>query len=139
LVALEQHVGRVRPQVNALRNEAVDVLQQRALVLGHMDRRAGALRQVGDAAEMIPVPVRDQDRRTARPESGELEAQARCLGAGIDDDRLGRAALGANDVTVRPGASEWICIDDEAHWAFESKASLAAPTTEDVPARTGTS
>jgi hypothetical protein len=101
--------------VNARWDEAVDVLEQRALVLGHVHRRARSLGEVGDGAEMVPVPVRDQDRRAAGAEAGQLETKASSVVAGIHDDRLGGAALGAHHVTVGAGAAERIRVDDKSH------------------------
>ena len=57
------------------RRERGRVLEQRALAAGHVDRRAGALGEVGDAAEVVAVAVRDQDRGAARAERGELEPE----------------------------------------------------------------
>ena len=57
--------------------EAVRVLEQRALALGHVHRRARAVGEVGDADEVIPVAVRHEDRDAPRSEACEHEAGAR--------------------------------------------------------------
>ena len=115
LVPCEADVGRVRAQADTGRDEAVDVLEQRSLVLGHVHRRAGSLGQIGDAAEVVPVAVRDQDRHALRPRARQLEAKLRRVSAGIDDDRLGRVAARADDVAVRPDRSDLVTIDGKAH------------------------
>ena len=45
--------------------------------LGHVDRRAGPLGEVGDAAEVVEVPVRDEDRRAGRAHSARARAAGR--------------------------------------------------------------
>ena len=75
--------GRPRP------HRASGPFERGPLVLGHVDGRAGSLGEVGDAAEVIPVRVRDQDRRAARAQAGELEAQGRGVAARVDDGGLG--------------------------------------------------
>ena len=77
LAALEQVVGRVRAAGHADGRELRVALEPVALALGHVDRRAGALGEVGDAAEVVEVPVRDQDRRAARAAAGRARAGAR--------------------------------------------------------------
>ena len=108
LVSLQQHVGRVRPELDAGRREAVEVLQQEALLLGHVDRRAGRLGEVCHAAEVVPVAVRDEDRGAASAKPAELVDQACGLGARIDDDRF-RAR------TRRPGPRSNSCRSGRAH------------------------
>ena len=90
-------------------------LEPVALALGHVDRRAGALREVGDAAEVVEVAVRDQDRGARRAAPGELQPQLGGVAARVDDDRLRRAAVGADDVAVRLERPERVAVDDEAH------------------------
>ena len=50
LVALEQDVGGVRAQRKLGRREVLDVLERDAFDCSHVHRRAGRVRQVGDAA-----------------------------------------------------------------------------------------
>src|SRR6266511_4370330 len=88
LAALEQDVRRIGPELHPRRYEAVDVLEQRLLLLGHVHRCAGFLGQVGNAAEVVPVAVRDQNRGALGAHPDKLEPQARSLTTGIDDDRL---------------------------------------------------
>jgi hypothetical protein len=45
----------------------------------------------------------------------ELEPELRRVVAGVDDDRLGRAALRAHDVAVRPDRAELEPVDDGRH------------------------
>ena len=77
LVALEKRVAAYAAGDDARRREVGEVLEQRALALGHVDRCAGALGEVGDAAEVVPVPVRDQDRGAASAERARARAEAR--------------------------------------------------------------
>ena len=93
--------------------------EQRSLILRHVDRCAGAFREIGDAAEVVPVPVRNQNRDAARLHPGELETQACCIATRIDDDSFGRSALSADDVAVRPDRAELVPVDDECHGAIE--------------------
>jgi hypothetical protein len=62
------------------------------------------------------VRVREQDRGTRRAYARELEPQLRRISAGVDHDRPGRAALGADDVAVRPDRSELIRFDRDRQW-----------------------
>jgi hypothetical protein len=73
LVALEQRVRRVAARDDARWHEVREVLKQRALAFGHVDGGVGALGEVGDAAEVVPVAVRDQDRGAASAGARELE------------------------------------------------------------------
>ena len=60
-----------------------------SLALAHVDGRTRALGEVGDADEVIPVPVRDEDRRARRTEPREQEPELGRVAARIDDDGLG--------------------------------------------------
>ncbi len=64
---------------------------------------------------MVVVPVRDEDRRAAGAGAREVEAQLCRVAAGIDDDRLGRAASRTDDVAVRPDRAELVAVDGERH------------------------
>ena len=105
--------------VDARRDEVVHPLEQHPLVLGHVHGRARPLRQVGDAAEVIPVPVRDEDRGAAGAEARELEPDLGRVAARIDDDRLVRAGP-PDEVAVRPDRAELEARDVQAHQAVES-------------------
>ena len=63
--------------------------------------------------------VRDEDPGARRAHPGELEPQRRRVAAGVDHDRLGGAALGPDDVAVRPERAELVGVDDEGHPAIE--------------------
>ena len=115
LAALEQVIRRVWAARHAGRCELGVALEAVALTFGHVDRRTGALGEIGDAAEMVEVPVRDQDRGAARAEPRELETQLGRLAAWIDDDCGRRAAVRAHDVTVRLQRSQRKAIDDDVH------------------------
>ena len=65
------------------------------------DLGARAVGEVGHARDVVDVGVRDEDRGAARPHASKLEPERRRVVARVDDDRLGRAALGAHDVAVR--------------------------------------
>ena len=93
------------------------LLEQGALALGHPDGRAGALGQVGDAAEVVEVAVRDQDPGAGRAHAGELETQVGRVAARVDHGRLGRAAGDADDVAVGLERAEPVRVDDDAHRA----------------------
>ncbi len=75
----------------------------------------GSLREIGDAAEVVEVPVRDEDRGARRAEPRELEAQRGRVAARVDDGGLGRVAVRADDVAVRLQRSERVSVDDERH------------------------
>src|SRR5207244_12353920 len=62
VVAVESHVRAIGSELDPGRREAVQVLEQDAFVLCHVDGRAGRLREVRNRAEMIPVTMRDEDR-----------------------------------------------------------------------------
>ncbi len=62
LVARQPDLGHPRPNVHSGRCEGLRLFEQEPLGLGHMHGGAGRLRQVGDADEVIPVAVRDEDR-----------------------------------------------------------------------------
>ena len=107
LAAVEEDVRLVRPQRD-FGKPVGRVRQDRRLVARHVDLRACALGQVGDAAEVIPVRVRDQD-------PGTLGRKDFHVGAWINDDGLGSAAFPAHDVAVRPDRAELVSVDGEAH------------------------
>ena len=113
------------------RRVVVHLLEEHALVLGHVHGRAGSLGQVGDAAEVIPVAVGDQDRDAlALPRLRQLEPDLGRIRARVDDDRLGRAGV-ADEVAVRPDRAELEARDVKGHQAAESiHAGLHSPAME---------
>ena len=64
---------------------------------------------------MIGVGVRDEDRAAARACTRELEPQLGRVPARIDDDGLGRTALGAHDVAVRADRTHLVTVDHQRH------------------------
>ena len=117
-VAGEQDVRGIGACSHARRDEVRQVLEQPLLVLGHVDRRLGALGEVGDAEEVIPMAVRDQDRRALRAECGELEPQLPGIAARVDHDRFAGTSGAADDVAVRPDRAKLVAVDDDAHARF---------------------
>ena len=70
-----KHVlGRVRASGHAGGRELREALEPLALALRHPDLGTGSLGEVGDPAEMVEVPVGDQDPHTGRIEACKLEA-----------------------------------------------------------------
>ena len=70
------------------------------------------------------MAVGDQDRGAAGAHPRELEPELSRIAAGVDDDRLGDAAVGPNDVAVRPDRTELVRVDCERHLAAESNRAL---------------
>ena len=71
LVAGEPVLGLPRADVHAVGGvDLVRPLEHERLGLGDPDRRAGALRQAGDAAEVVEVRVRDEDPRAVGRRGG---------------------------------------------------------------------
>ena len=119
---------------DARRRVVVDLLEQLPLVLGHVHRRAGSLGEVGDAAEVVPVAVRDQDRGALGPALRQLEPDLGRVRARVDDDRLGRAGV-ADEVAVRPDRAELEARDVKGHQAAESiRAGLHSPADGELDA-----
>ena len=73
LAALEEHVGRVRPQPHLRRSEG-GALEELALPGGHVHGRARALGEVGDTEQVVPVAMRHEDRGAARAHPCEEQA-----------------------------------------------------------------
>ena len=73
------------------------------------------LGEVGDGEQVVPVAVRDQNRDAARPHLGEPQPDRRGIAARIDDDRLPRAPLGADEVAVRPDRAQHVLFDVGRH------------------------
>ena len=120
LAAREHDVRRVRanPELRGRR------LQLLALALGHVHGCTGPLGEVGDAPEVVEVPVRDQDRGAAGAHARELETELGGIAAGVYDNRLRDTAIGPDDVAVRPQRAELVRVDRERHQAAESNRAL---------------
>ena len=63
------------------------------LAHGRPDLGAGSVGERGNAADVVDVGVRDEDAGGARAHARELEPQLGRVVAGVDDRRLGCAAL----------------------------------------------
>jgi len=102
LASLENYVRRVRTNGDGC-VAGVDrgLLECEPLAGRHVNRSAGALGQVGDADEVVPVSVRDENRGAASAHAGELKPDLGGVAARVDDHRLRRAAVGADGVAVR--------------------------------------
>src|SRR5439155_9439563 len=61
LAALEQVVGGVRAARHADRGKLRVALESVPFAVGHVDRSAGSLGEIGDTPDVVEVPVRDQD------------------------------------------------------------------------------
>ena len=125
LATAHQMLGRVRAAGHADRREFRVALEPLALAFGHPDLGAGSLREVGDAADVVEVPVRDEDPRARRAEPRELEAKVGRVPPGSMTTALGRAAVAADDVAVRVEGAELVPVDREWHGG-ESSAALVS-------------
>src|SRR5439155_1130901 len=125
LVAAQGHVGRVRTELEAGRREAVEILQQDALLLRHVDRSAGRFGQICHATEVVPVAVCDENRDATSGETDELVENPCGVGPWVDDDRLRRRVVGPDHVAIRPDRTELISVHCKAHEAFESNDGLS--------------
>ena len=75
LAACEQVGGRVGAARGSGGRELRGSLEQVALALRHPDGRAGALGEVGDAADVVEVAVRDEDPGARGTRLRELEPE----------------------------------------------------------------
>ena len=91
------------------------VLEHVHLDLGRVDLHAGALGELGEAEDVVPVRVRDQDPAACRSHARQLQADRGRVAARIDDGRLRRAALQPHDVAVRADRAQLVAVDDESH------------------------
>ena len=98
-----------------LRGRECGALEQLALALRHVHRGARALSEVGDTEQVVPVPVRHEDRGTARSHPREEQTQLRRVPARVDDDGLRRVRARAHDVAVRPERAQRQLFDEERH------------------------
>ena len=76
----------MRPPGHSGGRELGVALEAIAFSFGHVDGSAGRLGEVGDAANVVEMPVRDQDGGAGRAEPAELNAELRRLAARVDDD-----------------------------------------------------
>ena len=106
LTADEGHLRHVCPVAVAHWGQLAGTLEQCALALGHVDRRSGALREFRNTDEVVPVPVRHENRGAARPEPREHEAQFGRVATGVDDRSLVGGWIRADDVAVRPDRAQ---------------------------------
>ena len=90
-------------------------LEQRALALGHVHRRARPFGEIGDAQQVVEVPVRHEDPGTACAETRQRQTQLGRVAARIDDDGLVGADGRSHDVAVRAHRSERQLVDAERH------------------------
>ena len=127
LPAAHQVLGRVRAARNSDRRKLRVALEPLPLALRHPDLRPGSLGEVGDAAEMVEMTVRDQDPGARGAEPGELEPQVGRVPAGIDHRALGRAALAPDDVAVRLQRAELESVDGERHRGESSGSVVRCP------------
>ena len=79
------------------------------------DADTGAFGKSRDAADVIDIGVRDEDRGRPRTHACELEPQRRRIVARVDDRRVRCAPLGADDVAVRLERSHHEAVDDQRH------------------------
>ena len=83
--------------------------------------------------------VRDEDRARSARRLRRARAGAARVAARVDDDGLGRAALGAHDVAVRPDRAELVAVDGGRHRASSLTARSRPPVTLAPPrCRAGT-
>ena len=94
---------------------ALRALEQRALALGHVHRRARPFGEIRDAEEVVEVPVRHEDPDTACAEARQRETQLGRVTARIDDDGLVAAYGCPHDVAVGAHRSERQLVDAERH------------------------
>ena len=106
---------RIRAAEHAGRRELGVALEALALALRHPDLGPGSLGEVGDAAQVVEVPVRDQDPGAGGAEPRELETQVGGVAAGIDHGALGGAAPLPDDVAVRLERTERVSVDGQRH------------------------
>src|SRR4026208_1444339 len=83
---LEQDVRVVGPEPQLWRREVVDPFERDPLVGGHVDGRTCCFGQAGAPTEVVPVPVRDQDRNARCAEALELALELRRLATRVDHD-----------------------------------------------------
>ena len=101
LSSFEKRGRRPCPDVQPGGSERGGILEQSALGSGCEGRRAGALREVCKAENVVEVAVRDENRRTPCAVGGERKPDVGRRPARIDHDGLGRAPLGSYEVAVR--------------------------------------
>src|SRR4029079_2836831 len=97
------------------RREIGVALELLTLAARHVDRSAAGLGEIGDAAEGVEVPVRDQNRRATRLQALELGAQLRRVAAGIDDRSLRRFVACPYDVAVCSEQAQLVSVHSKVH------------------------
>ena len=95
--------------------EPLGVLEKRSLPRRHVHQGSGALGEVGDAEEVVPVPVGHEDRSARRAEAGQGQAQLGRVAARVDHGGLLGGGVRADDVAVRPHRSERELVDAQRH------------------------
>ena len=115
-------------------------LEHDRLVRGHVDGRAGASARSATPPRWSQCAVRDRgSRRTRAPVRASSSRELRRVAARIDHDGLRRAALGADDVAVRPDRAELVAVDGEAHGALSlTVGAVCAGRLGSRPCRAGT-
>ena len=114
LAAFDARRPLVRPQRD-VREELARLLEDRPFELGNVDRSTRPFGEVGDAHQVIPVAVRDEDPGAASAHPGQVEAELRCPVTRVDHGAFGCAALQADDVAVLLRGSEHESVDDQGH------------------------
>src|SRR5436305_5957643 len=125
LAAAHQMLRSVWTTGDSGRRELRVALESLPLSLRHPDLRTGPLREVGDTAEVVEVPVRDEDASARSAEPRELEAQVRGVSPWVDHRALRGAALAPDDVAVRLEGAELVSVDRQRHGG-ESSGSLVS-------------
>ncbi len=130
-----------RPGAPARREVRV-LLEQGALALGHPDGRAGALGEVGDAAEVVEVAVRDQDRGAGRAACGPARAAGRPrLRPGrsrpprLRRGRRGRRGSWSGAGRARSVSTTMLIERESSRARTDVSASSASASCRSVPAR----
>ena len=64
---------------------------------------------------MVVVAMRQQDRGARSTGPSEIESDLGRFGTRVDDDRLGRGPVGANEIAIRPDLAERELVNGERH------------------------
>src|SRR5207248_3714630 len=98
-----------------IRVELLRLLEHVLLVGGHVDGSLRSLGEICNAAQMVPVGVRDENRRATCAHLRKFQPELRRARARVDDHRLRGGPGTAHDVAVRSDGAELVTIDDERH------------------------
>src|SRR4029079_3105338 len=134
LPALEPDVSARPTDRDPRRRKRRRLLDQEALPARGVDWRAGLLGQVGEADDVIEVPVGDENRGAGGASGSERRLDRGGITARIDDHRLRRARRRPGGVGVRPDRPELELVALEAHGGTTSPepcASAAGATRPD--------